>query len=263
MRENKLREMLRQGKPTIGTHIHSTWPGTAEIIGLSGEIDYIEFTSAYAPYDLYALDNLSRAIELYDLSSMIKVDQEPRTYLAQRALGAGIQNVLFADIRTVEDAKESVRSVRAETPETKGINGCSMLRNVGYLVDCGSPEFVKAMEDSVVALMIEKKSAVDNLEEILSVEGVDMVQFGPCDYSMSIGMPGQWTHPKVKEAERKAIETALDMGVAPRAEIDSVDQAKEYINLGVRDFCMGTDVVILHQWLKKNGSELRNALSET
>ena len=55
----------------------------------------------------------------------------------------------------------------------------------------GSPEYVEAMDDAVIALMIEKKGAVDNLEEVLSVKGIDMVQFGPGDYSMSIGIPRQ------------------------------------------------------------------------
>ena len=53
---------------------------------------------------------------------------------------------------------------------------------------------------AVIAVMIEKASAVENLEAVLSVKGLDMVQFGPADYSMSIGLPGQFKHPKVKEA---------------------------------------------------------------
>lgn len=262
LRKNKLKELLNKNKPTIGTHIHSTWPGITEIIGHTRIIDYVEFTGEYAPYDLYALDELARTCELFDMATMIKVDAEPRTFIAQRAIGSGIQNILFADIRSVKDAKEAVRAVRAEP---KGWNGCSMRRNVGYLLEFGSPEFVKYCDDVVVTLMIEKKSAVKNLEAILSVEGVDMVQFGYCDYAMSIGIPGQWTHPKVKKAEMKTIEMALDMGIHPRAEIGKVDEAQSYIDLGIRDFCIGNDIVILFKWLKENGvnlqKELNNAFS--
>jgi 2-keto-3-deoxy-L-rhamnonate aldolase RhmA len=110
-------------------------------------------------------------------------------------------------------------------------------------------------------LMIEKKSAVDQLEDILNVEGVDMIQFGPCDYSMSIGLHGEWTHPTVLEAEKKVIKTALKYDKHPRAEINSVKSAQKYIDLGVRDFSIGTDVVILYNWLKTNGEELKKALS--
>ena len=78
-KNNVLRDLINEGKPTIGTHVHTVWPGIAEVIGYSGTIDYVEFTSQYAPYDLFSLDNFARAIELFDhMTSMIKVDQEPR-----------------------------------------------------------------------------------------------------------------------------------------------------------------------------------------
>jgi len=259
LKENRLRSMMRRGEPTVGTRALIVWPGVTELIGYAGVYDYVEFVSEYAPYDLHDLDNLARAAELVGISSMIKIDQEPRTYIAERALAAGIQNVLFADIRTVEDAKGAVLAVRAEPT---GIGGYRMDRRVGYVGGIASPaDFVKMCDDAVVALMIEKKSAVENLVEILSVEGIDMVQFGPADYSLSIGLPGETSHPKVKEAELKTIKMALEMDVAPRAEIRNPEDAKRYIELGVRNFSLNTDVRILYDWWKKNGSELRRILS--
>ena len=262
MRKNKLRGLLEEGRPTIGTRVLSVWPGLVEVIGHTGVIDYVEFLGEYAPWDLHDLENFARATELSDMSSMIKVDQQPRSFIAQRALGAGIQNILFADVRTAQDARECVRAVRADTPESGGINGCHGRRNVGYILEGGSPEYVKAMDEVVVALMIEKKEAVDNLEEILSVKGIDMVQFGPGDYSMSVGLAGKRTHPKVKEAELKTIKTALKMGIRPRVEINDLENVEEYIELGVRDFSLSTDLVILYQWLKKNGEDLKKMLSK-
>jgi len=262
MRRNKMRELLREGKPSIGTHVLSTWPALVEIIGETGLFDYVQFDGEYAPYDLYALENFARAVDLFDnMSSLIKVDQEPRTYLTQRAIGSGIQNILFADVRTVEDVEQCVRAARAETPESKGTLGCTMRRDSGYGRESGSIEVVRSLDEVVVILMIEKANAVNHLEELLAVQGVDMVTFGYCDYAMSIGLPDQWDHPKVKEAERKTFETALKMGVTPRAEVHTVDQAKHYIDLGVRHLSVGWDLVILRDWWKKNGEELRKLVS--
>ena len=258
MRRNRLRELLRAGRPTLGTHIHSAWPAVVELAGHAGVFDYVEFAGEYAPYDLFALENLGRAVNTFDhMSAMFKVEQQPRTYLAVRAIGSGIQNVLFADPRTPDDVRECVRSVRAETPEAGGIHGVGMRRDVGYVVDVGSPAFVQALEDAVVAVMIEKASAVENVEAMLSVKGVDMVQFGPADYSMSIGLAGQWDHPRVQEAETHVIKTALRLGVAPRVEIDHPDQARRYLDMGVRHFCMGWDVGILFDWFKSQGAAIR------
>ena len=89
MRPNKLRELLKADKPTLATHIHTTWPSVIEAIGHTGLYDYVEFVGEYGPYDLHDLDNMCRAAELYAMSMMIKVDQEPRGFLAQRAIGSG------------------------------------------------------------------------------------------------------------------------------------------------------------------------------
>ncbi len=245
----------------MGTHVHSAWPAVVELAGHSAMFDYVEFVGEYAPYDLFALENLARAVNTFDhMTAMFKVEQQPRTYLAVRAIGAGIQNLRFADPRTPEDVRECVRSVRAETPETGGLHGVGMRRDVGYVMDVGSPAFVQALDDAVVAVMIEKAPAVENLEALLSVKGVDMVQFGPADYSMSIGLAGQWNHPRVVEAERHVIRTALRMGIAPRAEISHPSEAKVYLDLGVRHFCMGWDVSILFDWFKGEGRALRDLL---
>ncbi len=101
MRPNRLRELLKAGKPSIGTRVQSTWPSVVEAIGHTGVFDYVEFLAEYAPSDLHDLDNFCRAAELFDMSAVIKVDQEPRTYLAQRGIGAGFHGVLFADCRSV------------------------------------------------------------------------------------------------------------------------------------------------------------------
>jgi hypothetical protein len=97
----------------------------------------------------------------------------------------------------------------------------------------GGLDYVQALRDVVIVVMIEKKSAVDQLDEILSTEGVDMIQWGPADYSMNVGLAGKKSDPKVK----------LDMGV--------------------RHFSLGTDIGILFNWLKENGDRLRNVISDS
>lgn len=261
MRRNKLRELLSAGQPTVGTRLHNTWPSIVEAVGHTRLFDYVELLAECAPFDLYALDNFCRAVELFDMSAMIKVDQDPRRFFAQRAIGAGFQSVLFSDCRTIKDARECIRIVRPDTPEDGGYYGAAM-RRFAYVGHDRDPEYIQALRNVVVALMIEKKSAVDHLEEILSLGGIDMVQWGPTDYSISIGRPGARNAPEVRAVERRVIETALEMGVPPRAEIGSVDGAKYYLDLGVRHFSLGTDITILHNWLKQNGESLRKVISD-
>jgi 4-hydroxy-2-oxoheptanedioate aldolase len=259
MKPNKFRELLKAGKPTLATHLHSTWPGMVEAVGYTGVFDYIEFVCEYAPFDLYALDNICRACELFGMGAMIKVDQSLNTFLAQRGIGAGFQSVLFADSRTAEDVRLAIRACRPETPEGKGRNGVAT-RRMAYMGYGDSPAYVQALQDIVVGIMIEKKGAVEALDEILEVPGIDMIQWGPGDYSMSIGRPGQGKSPDIKAIEKRVIDASMKKGIPPRAEIATPDQAKYYLDMGIRHFCMGTDLLTLHQWMKDNGEEMRKAL---
>lgn len=258
---------MRQGKPTLGTHIHSSWPGIMEVIGNSEMMDYVEFSSVYAPFDLYSIENLARASELYDMSTMIKIDPVPNYFLAQRSIGAGFQNLLFADFRTVKEVEEAIKAVK---PEPEGMNGCWMHRIEGYSIENGSKNFVRYANDVVIAIMIEKKPLYEKLEDVLNLDGVDMIQFGPCDYAMSIGLPEDFSNPKVREAEEHTIKLSLKYDKHPRAELGSnytsgaagfEKSLKRYQDLGVKDYCIGHDVSILLDWMRQFGSLTRQTLN--
>lgn len=259
MKNNRLRELLNEGKPTLGTHVLSPWLRIVEVIGHSGAFDYIEYVGEYSTFTLEQLENFGRAIELFpNMSSMMKVEEQGRGHIATRSLDAGIQNVLFTDCRSAEDVRECVRLVRPETPEAGGIHGAGMRR---ITIGSNPAEWVKAMNDTVIAIMIEKKGAMENLEEILSIKGVDMVQFGPGDYSISIGKPGQRQRPEVQKAQRDMIEMALKKGVHPRVELGSFEGAKPFLEMGVRHFCIGWDTRIIEQWCQQQAEGIRELLT--
>lgn len=265
MHRNPLRECLNAGKPTVGTHILSAWPTLVELIGHSKQYDYVEFTAEYAPFTMHDLDNLGRAFALMNMSGMIKIEQTQYTHQAMRAIGSGFQSVLFADIRSVEDAKAAVDAVRAETTMAKGARGrgrlgVGMRRDVGTVRTGGTPAYVDALNEIVIAIMVEKKSCVDDLEAVLAVPGIDMVQFGASDFSMSIGKTGQYNDAEVLAAEKRTIETALRMGLHPRVELRDPSQAGKYLEMGVKHFCIGWDVRILADWWDTKGAEMRDLL---
>ncbi len=265
MRRNLLREKLNAGKPTVGTHILSAWPTLVELIGHSKQYDYVEFTAEYAPFTMHDLDNLGRSFELMNMSGMIKIEQTQYTHQAMRAIGAGFQSVLFADIRSVEDARLGVDAVRAETTMARGVRGrgrlgVGMRRDVGTVREGGTPAYVDALNEIVIAIMVEKKSCVDNIDEILKVPGIDMVQFGASDFSMSIGKTGQYSNPEVLEAEQHVIKTALKRGKNPRVELRDPSQAQKYLDMGVQHFCIGWDVRILADWWDTKGADMRKML---
>ena len=176
VRPNLIRQKLESGEPTLSTHIHSVWPAEIEAIGHAGIYDYVEFVAEYGPSDLHDLDNMCRTSELYNLGSMIKIDQSLMPFLAQRGIGSGYESVLFTDVRSIEEVRECIKSARPDHPDHGGLYGVATRRN-SYMGYGGTQEYVDMLGDIVLAFMIEKKGAVDNLEEILSETGVEMIQW--------------------------------------------------------------------------------------
>ena len=263
MRKNVVRELLKAGKPTLSTRMLTTSPQIVEMIGHSGAFDFIELLGEYASWTISAFEDFARAVELFpNMSSMIKVEREPRLHITQRALGAGIQNVLFADCDTARDVEECIRLVRPGTPQDGGIHGASMRRNVAYGLETASEAWAEAMRDVVIEVMIESQTAVNNLDEILAVKGLDMVHFGPSDYSLSVGKIGQDKSRQVQQVHREVIEAALRKGVRPRVVIGTFEEARQYFDMGVRDFCVGNDLGILYRWCKSTGENMRQMLQE-
>jgi 2-keto-3-deoxy-L-rhamnonate aldolase RhmA len=261
MRPNKIRTLLQADKPTLSTRVQSHWPSIVEVLAHTGLFDYVEFLGEYAPFTLHDLENFCRAAELHNLGTMIKVDPEPRQFLAQRAVGSGFQSVLFADVRSVEDALHCIRIIKPDTPEDSGLYGAAT-RRFAFMGYGGNAEYVQSLRDAVVVLMIEKQSAVACLDEILALGGIDMIQWGPADYSMSVGMAGNRRSPEIKSVERRVIETCQQYGVAPRVEIASPDEASYYLDMGIRHFSLGSDLAILFGWWKQNGEKLRTLLGD-
>ena len=259
MRPNSLRRKLAANEITVCTRIFNPDPMSVEVLGQTRKFDYVEFVAEYGSFHLHDLDNVCRAAELYGLGSMIKIDQSHQAFLAQRGIGAGFQAVLFTDCRSAADVRECVRIARPDTPQDNGLYGAAARRNTP-MGSGGSPAYVQAIRDTVVAVMIEKKGAVDELEEILSIPGLDMVQWGGTDYSMNTGHIGERNHPQVVAARDRVFTMALERGVAPRAEIASPEQAQEYLDMGVRHFSIGADVSILGQYWNDTGAQLRELL---
>lgn len=100
MKKNKLREHLNSGKPLLSTRMWSTNPLFWEIVGQTGNFDYVEFLAEYAPFDFTDLPNMARAAELNDMGTMIKLDFQGRGYVAQKAVQSGFQSILFVDHKT-------------------------------------------------------------------------------------------------------------------------------------------------------------------
>jgi 2-keto-3-deoxy-L-rhamnonate aldolase RhmA len=257
MKDNKLRSLLRDNIPTCSTRLWSTWPFYTEAVGATGKFDYIEYVAEYSPFSQNDLENIARAAEIHNMSSMIKLDFFNRGYIAQKAIASGFQAILFTDHRNADQVRESIQMVKPETAEDKGLFGYPNRRFIGTQSHLSQTDHAKRLREIVLCFMIEKQAAVDNIEEICSVPGVDMIQFGPSDYCMSNGWNRSDHISEFKTAERHCIEVAQKHGVAARCEIQTPDEAQYYIDLGVRHFSLGDEFAKLKAFWNDEGKKMR------
>ncbi len=257
MKQNRLRYLLDNGLPSVATRLVTPQSVFIEALGDTGNYDYVEFLAEYTPFTQYDLQSFCITSELHDMGSMIKIDFQNRAYVAQKAIASGFQAVLFTDCHDAQEVRESIRLVKPETPEDGGRFGYPNNRFIGFQPRIGQLDHARRQREVVLAFMIEKESAVADIERICAVPGVDMVQFGPSDYSMSRGWNAQEHFQEFKAAERTMIQTALRHGVHPRCEIQTVEAAHYYIDLGVKHFCLGDQLGKLMEHWSVDGGAMR------
>lgn len=262
MKENKIRALLNEGKSTVCTRLISTQSCFIEALGSTGNYDYAEFLGEYAPYGLFEMQNFCIAAELHNMGTMMKIDFQNRAYVTQKAIASGFQAIMFTDCHNAAEVAEAIRITTPDTPVDKGIFGYPNNRFIGYEPHLPQMEHAQRLRDIVRVFMIEKASAVDDIEAICSIKGVDMVQFGPSDYTMSLGWNQKEHKDEYKAAERKMIEVALKHGVHVRCEIPTVEDAQYYIDLGVRHFCLSDQMAKLTQVWTQDGAHMRQVVSQ-
>ena len=121
-------------------------------------------------------------------------------------------------------------------------------------------DYAAQVSRCVMGFMIEKAQAVENIEEICSVPGVDFIQFGPADFSMNSGFNAKEDKERVRKAEEKVIETALRCHVNPRVEINTAKEAKRYMEMGVRHFALGSELRMAKTFWTEEGNEIRSII---
>lgn len=262
IRPNKFRYALDNKLPTLGTRIESTWPHIAELAASSGVFDYVEFEGEYAPYTEADFENICRAVELYGCATVNKIDRQNSAFMAQKSIACGAQGLLFADLYTASEVKEVLNLVRPSCPgggimgrpnRRLGMNGTGRMSMEQYL---------KQVNDTVMMIMIEKEDAMKNLDAICKVPGVDMVVFGPYDYSMNVGWEPSESWDTLKAVHTELVSVALKNGVHPCVQLNTLDDLQYYYGLGVRHFNIGDELDLHIGFYGKECKSVRDLLSK-
>jgi len=199
--KNPLKEKLQQGEVVIGTFVEIGHPDVTEWLSRLG-FDWLLLDSEHAPADFETLQRMMQAMNGTSCIPLVR-PQWNEPVVIKRILDLGAYGVLIPWVNSKEDAENAVRFCRYP-PE--GIRGFGP-RRAGMF----DPDYYKtANEELLVAVQIETEEALKNLDEILSVPGIDACYIGPWDLSVSLGfgIPPLWDEPKYLAAFDRVLEAA-------------------------------------------------------
>lgn len=232
------RELLKQNRPVFGIYVVSPDPNLIEIAAHAG-LDYIRIDLEHGMLSYSEVREIVRVATLSGMPVQARVSDLSDV---TRLLDFGVTCIIVPDVDSVESAKNAVNLVKYTPLGNRGFNnGARFLK----FDTSGFMDYIKtANEEVLLGIQIESRQAVEKIDEILSVDGIDMVSSGKGDLSQSYGLLGQNTHPLVLEKEAYIIHKAIEHGRIPTVLSTSASRTKELAALGCRILTLGNDMDI-------------------
>ena len=240
MTDNRIKRRLLAGETTYGIFLGLASPITSEVSGGAG-FDWLLIDGEHAANDLATVVAQAHALSGHDVDLFVRArDRDPR--LLKQMLDFGIRNFLVPVIDTADQARALVDAVRYP-PE--GVRGVGMLgaraTNFGR-----NPAYLKSANDGICLIVqIETREGLGNMDEILAVDGVDGLFFGPSDLSADFGHIGQGGHPEVKAAILDGVKKTRAAGKAAGVMTLDDQLIRDYAEAGANMLSVGLDTNLL------------------
>ncbi len=226
MYKNPLKEKLNRREPVSGCMIQGFFPAFVEICGLAG-FDFIFIDAEHGSLSPKDCEELVRAAEVRNTVPLIRVpNSQPDTIL--RFMDIGAMGIILPGVSTKEETEKAVRAVKYHPEGNRGLNA---VRASDYGMTKPLSEYVvDANKETVVLAIIENTIAIENLADILSVDGLDGAILGTSDLSQSLGVPGQGKHQKVQDAYAMFIKEGLKTGKPIGTVVRPGESVKAYLD---------------------------------
>jgi len=228
MKENRLKRQLAAGHLAVGTFCIIPNATVVEALGVAG-LDFVILDTEHGPLSIETCEDLVRAADVSGTTPIIRVSRNQED-LILRALDIGAGGVQVPQCGSAEDAE---RIVRAAKYHPRGERGVSIFTRAGGYV--GSPHHTETCNrEQLVVVHIEGVNGVDNLDDVLAVDGIDVIFLGPYDLSQSLGITGQVDHPRVRETLASCAAKCRAAGRWVGSYAKDVAMAKWLISIGVQ-----------------------------
>lgn len=241
MNKTPIKEKLQRNELSIGSWITLAHPAIAEIMAKAG-FDWLTVDLEHSVITIREAGELIRVIDLCGVTPLVRLSANDPVQI-KRVMDAGAHGVIVPMVNSAAEAEQAVAAVQYPP---KGRRGVGLARAQGY---GGGFEAYKVWleKEAVVIVQIEHIKAVENLESILSVDGVDGFIVGPYDLSGSLGVPGIFDHPLMQQAIERIKLVGFKSGKVPGIHIiePMIEQLQKHIAEGYRFIAYSLDIRML------------------
>lgn len=235
-RANRVQALLKQGKPTLGTWLSISSCSSAEAMSYVG-FDWLVIDMEHSAHSFEGAENMIRTIERTDVVPFVRVAWNDPV-LMKLALDRGAMGIVVPWVNSKAEAEMAVRGCMFPP---KGLRGVGGGRTTKYDMDEG--KYMREANDNILVIVqIETQAAIDNIEEILSVEGVGAAFIGPYDLTSSMGIPGQFKNPRFEEAVQKVLAAGKSHNVPVGMYLGSPEIVAERIGQGFQLVAMTSEI---------------------
>ncbi len=245
MRSSVIKAKLARGEPVLLTQLHFTDPSVYELTSLLG-FDGIWMDLEHHTYSMETAAGLMRAARVggADIMARPAKGEFPRV---ARLLEAGAQGIMYPRCDDADEAREVIRWAKFAPLGRRGFDGGNP--DMPY---CSLPmaEYVQvANEQTFVVIQVEEPAALEQVEAIAEVPGVDVVFLGPADFSVLSGFPGQFDHPALRKAAERIDKAVRRAGRHWGMPAFSPDHARRLLDMGARMLTYSADLLLVKQGL--------------
>jgi 4-hydroxy-2-oxoheptanedioate aldolase len=236
---NPFKQALREGRPQIGLWTSLCSNIAAEVLAHSG-FDWILVDTEHAPNELPGVMSQLQALYGGTATPVVRPAWND-IVIIKRLLDIGAHNLLVPYVQTVEEARAAVAATRYPPKGVRGVAVLHRSNKFGRVTDY----FPRIHDEICLVVQIETQRALDNLDAIAAVEGIDGLFIGPSDLAAALGHLGQTNHPDVRAAIEDAFKRIRKAGKAPGILAPVEAEARHWLGQGCTMLAVGSDLNLL------------------
>ena len=239
MRKSIVKEKLSKNEPVLITQLHLTDPSLFEMVSLMG-FDCIWMDLEHHSYSVETAAQLMRGVRVGNADVIVRPAKWEYMRMG-RLLEAGANGILYPRCDNAEEAREIVKWAKFSPLGKRGVDGSGP--DLPFRFKPTSEYIEEANRETFIIAQVEEQAAVDMVEEIAAVEGIDGIMLGPSDFSVLSGIPGDIDHEKVTAASEKIAAATANVGKHWGQTSRSADETKRLLDMGARIIFQGADLM--------------------